>query len=382
MSITKQKNGTYSVRIRWTDKQGKRREKTKTKFETKTLAKHWERQATLDAEAGKFDGVTTDLTVNELVDMYLQEYVRGKRLSTTSKVARSFEMYVLIPKWFDNVKVAKLSKVELQRWVNWLAGQFSSYKRKVDHFRKALDIAVSYELLESNPLNDVRYPTAVPKPDRSYRVEFYDRQQLQTFMQAVQDKYDNAINYHKYAYLRLLAFTGMRNGEVRALEWSDIHLEDNEPHIIVSKTTSETTGHGVVINPPKTKAGNRKVMLDEKTAGILRHWRATQGQQMMKRGISANGIVWTNQRLDNRISGNQPRSWLLSAIRDADVPQINIHGLRHTYITLAVQAGMDIKTLQSQVGHDDVKTTLAIYATVTDEMRSKTAHIFTQLVSF
>ena len=271
MSITKQKNGTYSVRIRWTDKQGKRREKTKTKFETKTLAKHWERQATLDADAGKFDGVTTDLTVNELVDMYLQEYVRGKRLSTTSKVARSFEMYVLTPKWFDNVKVAKLSKVELQRWINWLAGQFSSYKRKVDHFRKALDIAVSYELLESNPLNDVRYPTAVSKPDRSYRVEFYDRQQLQSFMQAVQDKYDNAINYHKYAYLRLLAFTGMRNGEVRALTWSDIHLEVNEPHIIVSKTTSETTGHGVVINPPKTKAGNRKVMLDEKTAGILRH---------------------------------------------------------------------------------------------------------------
>lgn len=382
MSINKQKNGTYTVRIRWTDKQGKRREKTKTKFETKTLAKHWERQALLDAQAGKFDKVSSKLTVNQLVAMYLDEYERGKRLSTTSKVARSFEMYVLTPQWFDKVEVAKISTTELYRWVNWLAGQFSSYKRKVDHFKNALDIAVSYEVIDSNPLADIRMPNAVAKPDRSYRVEFYTMQQLEAFMHAVQSKYDNPVDYHKYAYLRLLAFTGMRNGEARALEWPDIHLEGPEPYIMVNKTMSETTGHGVVINPPKTKAGNRKVMLDIKTASILKHWRAIQGQQLMKQGKSSNGIVWTNKKLDKRIVGHLPRNWVIAAISDTSVPLINIHGLRHTYITLAVQSGMDIKTLQSQVGHDDVKTTLAIYASVTDDMKAKTADTFTSLVNF
>ena len=382
MSITKQKNGTYSVRVSWTDKQGKRREKNKKGLENRTLAKHWERKTLLDAESGKFETVNTYTTTNQLVEMWLKEYARNKRAVTVSKVRRFFDMYVLVPEWFDNVEIGKISRKSVQQWTDWLASIHATYKKQVTYFSKVFDVAVSYELLEVNPFNNIRYPTAISKPDRSYRVELYDRPQLEAFIQALQDKYDNDEQYHKYAYLRLLAFTGMRNGEVRALEWSDIHLDGNEPHIIVSKTTSETTGHGVVINPPKTKAGNRKVMLDKKTAGILRHWRAIQGQQMMKRGISANGIVWTNQRLDNRISGNQPRSWLLSAIRGTDVPQINIHGLRHTYITLAVQAGMDIKTLQSQVGHDDVKTTLAIYATVTDEMRSKTADIFTQLVSF
>ena len=57
MSITKQQNGTYSVRVSWTDKQGKRREKNKKGLENRTLAKHWERKTLLDAESGKFETV-------------------------------------------------------------------------------------------------------------------------------------------------------------------------------------------------------------------------------------------------------------------------------------------------------------------------------------
>ena len=101
----------------------------------------------------------------------------------------------------------------------------------------------------------------------------------------------------------------------------------------------------------------------------------------MRRGLPADA-VWTNQRLTGRISSNQPREWLLSAIKGTDVPRTNIHGLRHTYITLAVQAGMDIKTLQAQVGHDDINTTLNVYAAVTADMRATTVDKFTSLVNF
>ena len=64
------------------------------------------------------------------------------------------------------------------------------------------------------------------------------------------------------------------------------------------------------------------------------------------------------------------------------MPPTNIHGLRHTYITLAVQAGMDIKTLQAQVGHDDINTTLNVYAAVTADMRATTVDKFTSLVNW
>lgn len=53
-----------------------------------------------------------------------------------------------------------------------------------------------------------------------------------------------------------------------------------------------------------------------------------------------------------------------------------------TLITLAVQVGMDIKTLQTQVGHDDINITLNIFASVTKDMRAKMADVFTALVNF
>ena len=381
MSIKKQKDGSYFVRVRWTDKQGKRREKKQSGFNNLTLAKHWERQTLLDAEAGKFETVNTYTTTNQLVEMWLKEYARNKRDVTVSKVRRFFEMYVLVPQWFDDVEISKISRKSIQEWTDWLASIHATYKKQATYFAKVFDVAVSYELLETNPFNNIRYPTAIAKPDRSYRVEAYDKTQLEAFIKALLDKYDNNEQFHKYAYLRLLAFTGMRNGEARALQWDDIHLDGNEPYIDVNKTMSDVTGKGVVVNAPKTKAGNRTVKLDPITTQALRRWRAIQGQRLMRRGLAPN-VVWTNQRLTNRISSNQPREWLLSAIRGTNVPQINIHGLRHTYITLANEANIPIKALQAQVGHDDINTTLGVYTAVTKDMRAKTTELFTSLVNF
>ncbi|KIU22004.1 Site-specific recombinase XerC [Weissella cibaria] len=318
MSITKQKNGTYSVRVSWTDKQGKRREKNKKGLENRTLAKHWERKTLLDAESGKFETVNTYTTTNQLVEMWLKEYARNKRAVTVSKVRRFFDMYVLVPEWFDNVEIGKISRKSVQQWTDWLASIHATYKKQVTYFSKVFGVAVSYELLEVNPFNNIRYPTAISKPDRSYRVELYDRPQLAAFIQALQDKYDNDEQYHKYAYLRLLAFTGMRNGEVRALEWSDIHLEGSDPCIDVNKTMSDVTGKGVVVNAPKTKAGNRTVKLDQITTQVLRRWRVIQGKRLMSRGLPSN-VVWTNQRLlavlvlINRVSGSYPQSRALTS---------------------------------------------------------------------
>lgn len=166
MSITKQKNGTYSVRVSWTDKQGKRREKNKKGLENRTLAKHWERKTLLDAESGKFETVNTYTTTNQLVEMWLKEYARNKRAVTVSKVRRFFDMYVLVPEWFDNVEIGKISRKSVQQWTDWLASIHATYKKQVTYFSKVFDVAVSYELLEVNPFNNIRYPTAISKPDR------------------------------------------------------------------------------------------------------------------------------------------------------------------------------------------------------------------------
>ena len=64
------------------------------------------------------------------------------------------------------------------------------------------------------------------------------------------------------------------------------------------------------------------------------------------------------------------------------MPHITVHGLRHTYATLAVQGGMSVKQLQAQLGHSDVQTTLNIYTSITDEQRKDTANQYTSFVNF
>lgn len=381
MTISKNLNGTYSVRIRFTNNEGKAKEKKKSGFANKTLASHWERQTLNDIENGVYDALGNNTTMDELVASWFDEYKRGRREVTIAKVRRMFDMYVLTPEWFKGKRVNKLTKQDVQCWVNDLASKHSTYKKQVGYFKRVIELGVSLELLPDNPFNNIRYPDAVAKPTHDDRVDFYDREQLQQFIHAIEQKYHTPETVYKQAYLRTLAMTGMRNGELRAVTWSDLHLDGIRPYIDVNKTMSEVTGQGVVIDKPKTEAGKRTVYIDNKTRQLLIRWRAVQGQRLMRRGLPADA-VWTNQRLTGRISSNQPREWLLSAIKGTDVPRTNIHGLRHTYITLAVQAGMDIKTLQAQVGHDDINTTLNVYTAVTADMRATTVDKFTSLVNF
>ncbi|TYC49123.1 site-specific integrase [Weissella muntiaci] len=381
MSIKKQKNGNYQVRVQFTDSLGRRRNKKKT-VASLTLAKRAEREILNEVDAGTFNKVHKKITMNELIDKFMLDYSRGKRKVTIVRRKIFLENSVLTDEWFNNVQVSKISRQIIQAWLDWIASEHSSYKSESGFLKKILDFAVSYDFIDVNPFSNVRYPTPIDKPDRSYRVDSYEYDELLAFIDAVKSKYEeNSLKYRKYVYLRLLAFTGMRMSEARALLWSDIEFTDAGANISVNKTLSRSIDSEVIINEPKTKAGKRTVIVDKITAQTLKQWHNIQQQAFMKAGVRSD-VVFTNRRLNNYLTSNQPREWILAAIRGTDVPQINVHGLRHTYITLAVQAGMDIKTLQAQVGHNDINTTLNVYATVTKDMRAKTADIFTSLVNF
>ena len=381
MSIKKQKNGNYQVRVQFTDSLGRRRNKKKT-VASLTLAKRAEREILNEVDAGTFNKVHKKITMNELIDKFMLDYSRGKREITIARVKRFFDMYVLTSEWFDDVQLSRIDRPIIQAWIDWLAEKQSTYKRNTVQLKQVFTYAISYDYIEVNPFDNVRYPTAIEKPDRSYRVDVYDYDQLQAFMGAMEAKYNKpTLVFRKYAYFRLLAFTGMRMSEARALLWSDIEFNDTGASINVNKTLSRGLQGEPVVNQPKNKAGQRIVIVDAITAQILKQWHNIQQQAFMASGVRSD-IVFTSKDLLSHTSSVTPMRWLLSAIKNTNVPRINVHGLRHTYITLAVQAGMDIKTLQAQVGHDDINTTLNIYASVTKDMRAKTADVFTSLVNF
>lgn len=387
MSIKKQKDKTYNVRIGYRDKDGRKHEKKKKGFTSLTLAKKWERKTLDEIDSLKIEEVQEPRRQEKMLlvdayEMWLATY-KLKVADTTLKKTDSFmRIHVLTDEWFKDSTVDEITPTVLQQFVNKLSSVMHNYKKNLMPFKQTLAQCVVMGLIAETPFNRIIMPKPKPSPVFTDRLEFYTKSQLNQFMSTAQRLYgsNDDVKYRIYVLFRLLAFTGMRRGELLALKWSDINYNDHT--ISINKNLVVDNGLVNRIHPPKTLAGKREVRVDNNTLSILRHWQAIQARLTLSEGLSSTNIVITNASLDNYQPVGKLRPWLIRIAEQAGLPRIKVHGFRHTYATLAIQAGMNVKQLQYQLGHDDVQTTLSVYSGLTETDKAKTADIYTQLVDF
>lgn len=383
MSIKKQKNRTYNVRVSYSDNDGKRHEKNKKGFTSLTLAKKWERKTLdeIDEILANQKQAKNRMLLRDAYEMWLVTYKPKVADTTFNKTNRFMINHVLTTNWFKDSYVDEITPTILQQFVNKLSTVVHDYNKNLMPFKRTLEQCVVMDLIEISPFDKIIKPKAKPSPIFTDRLDFYTVEQLNQFMSSAKQLYGTDDNrYRIYTLFRMLAFTGMRRGELLALEWSDVDYKNRLIHITKNLVTS--AGVKDVIHPPKTKAGKRDVKVDSNTLAILRHWQAIQAKLTLANGLQSTGIVFTNDDLKGYQNVNKLRLWLIRIAEQAELPRIKVHGFRHTYATLAIQAGMNIKQLQYQLGHDDVQTTLSVYSGLTESDKSKTADVFTSLVNF
>ena len=215
--------------------------------------------------------------------------------------------------------------------------------------RSALAKAVEEKLIIRNPVDGCRLPSAKPR-----EMQVLTPEEMQRLL--IQAKEDGC-----YELLLLELSTGLRRGEILALQWDDLNF--NTGALRVERQVHRVKGE-LVISQPKTNSSNRTVILPSPVLKVLKEYRQT----MTSRWMFPSPVME-----DSPLDPASVRKRLQTVLERAGCKKVRFHDLRHTFATTALEHGMDTKTLSTIIGHVSTSTTLNIYAHVTDEMRRTAA---------
>ena len=180
------------------------------------------------------------------------------------------------------------------------------------------------------------------------------------------------------AAFQLMAHTGMRRGEIPALRWDHLDLENGT--LSVTAAAGRENGK-LVITPPKSKTSRRMIHLDPETVGALRAHRSRQAGYRLQLGgaYEDHGYVFASpfgRLLDPDIL---TKAWR-SVCGELGV-EYRLHDLRHHHATALIEAGVHIKAVQTRLGHSSPSLTMAVYAHVSPAMDKQAAEAYGRAMS-
>ena len=203
------------------------------------------------------------------------------------------------------------------------------------------------------------------------------KEKLKQFLTLV----DNENDIKLTAMFRVLAFTGIRKGELQALNWDDIDFTNNM--ITVNKTLALNTEKKVVVQTPKSKSSIRCISIDDQTAKILKHWKLNQKERflMVSTRVKKQQPCFTDDITNSYLYLNFMNANLKRICKKHEFKEIKVHGFRHTHCSLLFESGITIQEVQERLGHSDLKTTMSIYAHVTEKQRDNMADKFAKFMA-
>ena len=356
---------------------GKQRRTTRRGFRTMAEAKTALSRLELEViENGLPTSSRKIMTFEEVYNMWLEQYKNTVKESTLYIQTNVFKIQIL--PYFGTLKVDKIDTAYCQKQVNRLVKSIKNYNNAINLIRHIFDYAKSMKQIKVNPMNDI----VIPKKrktldDNDSQVNFYNKDQLKIFLETLKKH----APYQMYVVFRVLAFTGMRKGELSALKWTDVDFENGT--ISISKTVAFDENGKQHIQTPKTKKSNRTIPIDKTTLDILKTWKNELRKEMFKQGKNidkGDGLIFHSKCGKFIIEYINP--FLITVVKKYDLPPIKPHGFRHTHASLLFESGASIKEVQDRLGHENIKTTMDIYAHVTQSAREKTAEKFANYIGF
>lgn len=372
-SIRQRKDGTWEARYTvgrdpGTGKQIQKSVYGKTKAEVALKL----RKATAEIDEGIYTEPSR-LTVGTWFDIWIAEYLGG--VKDTTREQYRYLLRVHIKPCLGAVKLGALTAPMIQNMYNAAQAERLSAKsvrnlHGVVHH--ALDKAVKLGYIKVNPCLACELPRVVKKEMKTISGDHLSR-----FLQAIKGN-----PYEDLMFVTV--FCGLRQGEVMGLTWDCIDFDRGNITISKQLQKERREGGGGEYRFVALKNDKQRTLTPApEVFTVLRHTQVEQMKARLKAGQSWNNalnLVFTRP-LGNHLSSRTVYNNFKRVAQEIGLPDVRFHDLRHTYATLSLQNGDDIKTVSENLGHATVAFTLDTYGHVTEKMKQDSANRMQALIN-
>lgn len=336
------KTGKWLIQYRYTDWQGKRRKSTKRGFATKREAEEWLRNFLITQKAD-FDMKFEDFWKIYCADM-------ETRLREHTMRTKKYIVELKILPYFGNKRVNDITAADIRQWQNELIkmGYSPTYLKTINNQLSAIfNYAVRYYDLKSNPCAKA----GSMGKSKAEEMDFWTGEEFRKFIDSVMNK------RLSYMAFMILYWTGMRLGELLALNPKDVDLEKRT--ISITKSY-QRLGKKDVITPPKTSKSKRVITIPEFLAADIKDYMDSLYDLQEDDRL----FPITKYYLEHEMQ---------RGIKESGVKRIRVHDLRHSHASMLIELGFSPLEIANRLGHEKMETTLNTYAHLYPNKQTKLA---------
>ncbi|KHE69666.1 tyrosine-type recombinase/integrase, partial [Halobacillus sp. BBL2006] len=366
---------------------GKRRQKKKSGFRTKKEAEA--AAAILKNELNQGTYVEeSNVTFEDFSYEWLSIYEGNGNVKESTVRIRKHEIKRLLD-YFAKLKLKGITRHQYQNAINDLKKRgYAQNTIEGAHrtgrmiFRKAVEM----EVLKKDPTEFTHVPrhqkTIEELEGKKDLPRYLEKQKLKHFLQVAK----KVGLEQDYPIFLLLAYTGLRTGELCALKWRDIDME--EQTISISKTYYNPNNNRkeYKLLPPKTATAVRVIDVDDTVINELKKHQTQQKETMMKHRHIYHDQGFVFASVDDKLPGyphyiKKVENRMARLLKLAELnTELTPHSLRHTHTSLLAEAEVSLPQIMERLGHKDESTTKNVYLHVTKEMKKEASQKFKELM--
>jgi integrase len=307
------------------------------------------------AQAGKAvpsEAEREEVTIGEFIPAFIDHWKTHRKSNGDTRSAATLNSYeqtlrLHVEPYVGRLRVADLSPSDARRLYKTLEAKVSPSMQARAHvsLRVLLNYAVAEGIIAASPLQSIRQ--AAPKHKRP-QVEPLNERQVRAVLKAAKG--------HRIAdaMIALALDSGMRQGELFGLRWSEVDVPGRKIH--VTRSAREVAGE-ITVDRPKSGSG-RVIAISASTAAALER----RSLLARKEGLQRCELVFPAERGGLLYKSNFLRNVWDPIRQAAELPKVRFHDLRHTCATLLLRANIHPKVVQERLGHASIALTMDTYS--------------------